>query len=273
MMRQRKAVFLDIDGTLLLNGQGPFKDDLDQIEKTSAQGHRVFLSTGRALANIPARLLECPFFSGISAGTGTHVLLSDSTHAGHAGTEPETIPNRYKTIYHKWVPGDLVAAIISWYAASRRCCILEGESRCFAVNSPSRSYTVDEPLRITSEGEFIRNYPDEIITKLTIDGSITEEEIDLLEQYFQINTFPDYSEAIIKGESKAKSMDLILTALGIRREDSIAIGDSVNDLDMIRHAGLGIAMGNACTELKAAAGAVTGNCGSGGVAEALKRCL
>jgi hydroxymethylpyrimidine pyrophosphatase-like HAD family hydrolase len=270
MKRRRKAVFLDIDGTLLLKGEGPFKDDLDGIERAAKQGHALFLSTGRALSNIPGKLLEYPFFSGISAGTGTHVLLPDPAWAAR---EPGTAAKRYKTIYRKWAPRNLVAAVISWYAASRRCCILEGESHCFAVNSPSRPYTVNEPLRVRSGGELFRNYPEEIITKLTLDGSITGEERALLETYFQINVFPDYAEAIIKGESKAKSMNLILKTLGIGREDSIAIGDSINDLDMIRSAGLGVAMGNACAELKAAAGAVTGNCGEGGVAKALERCL
>jgi hydroxymethylpyrimidine pyrophosphatase-like HAD family hydrolase len=68
-------------------------------------------------------------------------------------------------------------------------------------------------------------------------------------------------------------MELILNESGIKREDSIAIGDSANDLDMIRFAGLGIAMGNACAELKAEAAAVTGDCGKGGVAEALRKFL
>jgi hypothetical protein len=40
---------------------------------------------------------------------------------------------------------------------------------------------------------------------------------------------------------------------------------------MIRLAGLGIAMGNATADVKAIAGAITGNCGKGGVAKALKK--
>ena len=40
---------------------------------------------------------------------------------------------------------------------------------------------------------------------------------------------------------------------------------------MIRFAGLGIAMGNATTEVKSAAREVTGDCGKGGVAGALKK--
>jgi 5-amino-6-(5-phospho-D-ribitylamino)uracil phosphatase len=45
---------------------------------------------------------------------------------------------------------------------------------------------------------------------------------------------------------------------GIRPEEIVAIGDDVNDLHMVRHAGLGVAMGNARPELKAVAKRVIG---------------
>ena len=41
--------------------------------------------------------------------------------------------------------------------------------------------------------------------------------------------------------------------MGIRQEEVIAVGDSENDLSMIRWAGMGIAMGNATAQVKAAA--------------------
>jgi Cof subfamily protein (haloacid dehalogenase superfamily) len=255
-MQTRKAVFLDIDGTLIIHGKGPFKKDLDQIEAAVKQGHLVFLNTGRALANIHSFFLEYPYFRGICAGTGTHVLLA----------EP-----RYKTIYHNWVKDDLLACICSWYLKNSRCCILEGESNCYTINKPSKSYTVNPPISITGKDDFRIKYPDELITKLTLDGAAPDDEKELLSACFQIHPFPDYSEAILKGESKSKAMEIIISKLGIKQEDTIAIGDSVNDLDMILYAGLGIAMGNACDELKHAAGAVTKNCGSGGVGEAIKR--
>jgi hydroxymethylpyrimidine pyrophosphatase-like HAD family hydrolase len=65
-------------------------------------------------------------------------------------------------------------------------------------------------------------------------------------------------------------MRILLDAAGIRREDSVAIGDSANDLDMIRYAGAGIAVGNACDELKAAADWVSAPCGEGGIVRALE---
>jgi hydroxymethylpyrimidine pyrophosphatase-like HAD family hydrolase len=253
MVKTRKAVFLDVDGTLITHGGGPFREDLDQIEEAVKQGHYVFLNTGRALSNIPHFFRAYPYLSGICAGTGTHILLAG------------------KTIYHNWIKDDLLAEICSWYFNSSRCCIFEGENNCYSINKVSRSRTADPPIPITGTHDILSLCPGELITKLTIDGLATEDEKKLLGGSFQVTDFSDYSEAIIKGENKAKAMEVIINKLGIKREDTIAVGDSDNDMDMIRYAGLGVAMGNACDKLKHAAGTVTGNCGSGGVGEAIKR--
>ena len=59
--------------------------------------------------------------------------------------------------------------------------------------------------------------------------------------------------------------------LGIVRAEVGAIGDNLNDQDMVSWAGFGIAMGNAPEALKASARYVTGRIGEGGVAQAIER--
>ncbi|WP_442603320.1 Cof-type HAD-IIB family hydrolase [Paenibacillus sp. KN14-4R] len=60
-----------------------------------------------------------------------------------------------------------------------------------------------------------------------------------------------------KGISKGSGMIEVCKLLGITMDQVIAMGDSQNDLAMIRAAGLGVAMGNAQDEVKAAADLVT----------------
>lgn len=57
---------------------------------------------------------------------------------------------------------------------------------------------------------------------------------------------------------------------GIRPEQIVAIGDDINDLPMVRNAGLGVAMGNAKPEVLAAAGRVIGSNHEEGLAEFLE---
>lgn len=52
-------------------------------------------------------------------------------------------------------------------------------------------------------------------------------------------------------------------------ENSVAIGDSENDLDMFRHAGWSVAMGNASPAVQSQADWVTAPAGQGGIARAL----
>lgn len=51
-------------------------------------------------------------------------------------------------------------------------------------------------------------------------------------------------DIIPKGVSKEKGLQLIGEYLNIKRENTLAIGNSLNDLDMIQYAGIGIAMKN-----------------------------
>jgi hypothetical protein len=55
------------------------------------------------------------------------------------------------------------------------------------------------------------------------------------------------------GVSKWTGVSWLAEGLGIRPEEICAVGDDVNDIPMIRSAGLGVAMGNALDEVKAAA--------------------
>jgi HAD superfamily hydrolase (TIGR01484 family) len=60
---------------------------------------------------------------------------------------------------------------------------------------------------------------------------------------------------------------------GIEREAVVAIGDELNDIEMIRHAGLGIAMGNAISACMDCADRVTGHHDEDGLADAVDHVL
>jgi hydroxymethylpyrimidine pyrophosphatase-like HAD family hydrolase len=58
---------------------------------------------------------------------------------------------------------------------------------------------------------------------------------------------------------------------GIAAEEIMAVGDDENDLEMIRHAGLGVAMGNAAESVKAVADFITGSNADDGLVQALQQ--
>lgn len=73
------------------------------------------------------------------------------------------------------------------------------------------------------------------------------------------------------GVSKASGLARVADALGMTPADALAIGDGRNDLEMLRWAHRGVAMGQAVDEVKAAADAVTGPVEEDGAATELGR--
>lgn len=80
-------------------------------------------------------------------------------------------------------------------------------------------------------------------------------------------------EISAKGVSKEIGVRKVCDYLQFEREDVMAIGDNLNDLQLLQYAGLGIAMGNADDQIKRIADHVTDTNEHDGVATAIKRYL
>jgi hypothetical protein len=80
-----------------------------------------------------------------------------------------------------------------------------------------------------------------------------------------------YMEIIPSGSSKGVALQFVAQHLGIPLGAVIAVGDNLNDLEMIQVAGLGVAMGNAPDELKAHADFVTATNDQEGLRHVIER--
>ncbi len=82
---------------------------------------------------------------------------------------------------------------------------------------------------------------------------------------------PEYIEVLPPGASKGRGVQMLLDDLGIAPHEMLAIGDGENDLEMLQMAGVGVAMGNAKTTVKAVADYVASDNNHSGVAEAIEK--
>jgi Cof subfamily protein (haloacid dehalogenase superfamily) len=82
---------------------------------------------------------------------------------------------------------------------------------------------------------------------------------------------PNYLEIIPVGVNKANALATVAQSLEVELSQSAAIGDGLNDLEMLREVGLGIAMGNASETVKSVAKWVTGTNEEEGVAQAVRK--
>ena len=82
---------------------------------------------------------------------------------------------------------------------------------------------------------------------------------------------PDFADCICKGTNKATGIDDVIKHYGIDISEVMAFGDGGNDVEMLRHAGVGVAMGNASNEVKKYAKVVTESVDNDGVARILRQ--
>ncbi len=251
MTMQRKAIFLDIDGTLNYNRPVPSAANQEAIRRARAAGHAVLLCTGRSMKCIPAPLLAAVAFDGVVAGGGAYVQIGE------------------RVIRSVCLSPDVLRRVCACYLREGTPCVLEGETEMFLIGHVG--YREPDWKSVSAPDDFDRRYAGARISKLTIDGVAPPDILALLKRDFEVIQHPGYVEALPLGCGKAVGMQAALAELGIPRENSIALGDSRNDLDMLRYAGFGIAMGNAPDEVKAAADAVTLPCAADGVSAAIRR--
>lgn len=250
------AVFLDIDGTLSRHGMPPCQEDIEALRRARQAGHFVLINTGRSRGILPSPLRDVDYLDGYLFGCGTQLVLGG--RVVFTG-ELDRAFLRHVIRYHQDHPD--------------RFSMFEGESNGYTLN-PKGTY---EWPRITGENDFDTLYAFEHVTKVTVmdRGQADAEEHALFDGILEIVEQPESSwhEAILPGNGKGKGMLRACEHLGIPAENSIAIGDSENDLDMFACAGTAVAMENSSRAALDAARYVTGRCGEGGVAKAVNALL
>ena len=100
---------------------------------------------------------------------------------------------------------------------------------------------------------------------------INELSAQLGERLYVTRSYPIFAETISADVSKGKALAELAKQLHIAKENVMAIGDDLNDLDMVATAGLGIAMGSSPPDLLSNAQFVTGTVEEDGVATAVER--
>jgi len=121
-----------------------------------------------------------------------------------------------------------------------------------------------------------------VITSTTSTGLVKDEILNQLDisvttikkfgtyKDFIINKEYEYLDITPKGVNKNTALQILGNYLNIKPAEMLTVGDNLNDLDMVKHAGIGVAVANAYSELKQVATYTTSNpVEKGGFAEAI----
>lgn len=272
MPRRFDLLAIDLDGTLLdATGAVPQRNR-DALHRAHDAGVRVVLCTGRSFTETRPVLSEIGLDLDAAVTVGG-ALVSDA----RSGRTLDAAP----------IPADACAALVGWFrareypvlwlhdadSAGTDGCVIAGARRHAAISlwqswSPCNMPDVDAPptdgrlpLRLT----IVDDLP-------TLERVSRELLADLGELHTQnLIHVPAYRFTIIetfaRGVDKWRGIRVLCDRWGIDPRRTAAIGDDVNDLALLRQAGLSAAVGNARAEVLATAAVHVAANGDGGVAE------
>ena len=160
--------------------------------------------------------------------------------------------------------------------------VIYSERRCIEDTKRYNVYHIDEFIKKTrvpveNIGEYIASR-DKPVAKVNIFFPTAEIRDEVVEKIKDINYDLSYSEGTnlefnVKGTTKAKGLVALAEYLGISIEETMAIGDNFNDVDILKTAGVSAVMDNARDEIKKLGDFITLSNDENGVAYAIKELI
>ena len=255
-----KMLALDVDGTLV-----DFEDQMtDRVRRTVRTardaGLHVVISTGRSTPGVMDAVDKLGLDKGLAVASNGAVTFSYS-------------------------PVELLSTVTFDARETVKLVLEHVPDAAVAVEEVGRGYRINKAFPAGEiSGEMIVQSVEELVaepvTRVIIrsPGQSAEEFAELAERLglHGISYFVGYTawlDLAPEGVSKASGLESICARLGLDASDVLAIGDGLNDLEMLRWAGRGVAMGGSLPQVIEAADDVTGSVHDDGLADEIERWL
>ena len=269
-MPQIKLIALDIDGTLLDDRKQLPPENRDVLQEADRRGFLISIASGRMISRIEA----------IEGLLGVDCVIIAYNGGKIWGRRSEGRP----LIAHQQMDPEVARYLIRFSREHGYPLNFYHRDRLYAEAFPQRAELRDLYSRRTgAEYDYVEDlerefsgvgptkiillaYPDEC------DRLLARFQEELRGQIFVTKSEPEYLEIMAPGVNKGTALRLIGGHYGFRVEEVLAVGDAENDLDMLLTAGVGVAMANSPSAVKAAARYVTEKSNNeAGAAEAIRR--
>lgn len=254
-----KIIFFDIDGTLLPEGSTMIPESAKKaIRRARENGHLCFINTGRCHSIVGSELTDQVEFDGFLLGCGTEIIYHG------------------ESVLRNHLPLELTSKVIRALQMLEIDVILEASENIYS-RRPEETYTktfgryIENaiqryafcPIDETKGFDKFFAYVEEI-SKMDRFREMFSEELDFVDRG------NGYFEVLPKGYSKATAIRFLTNLLHLSMEDTVAIGDSNNDLSMFECAQISIGMGNSSQDILEQADYVTTDIMDDGIWNALE---
>lgn len=261
-----KLIALDMDGTLLDEEKNITQANFDAIQNAKAQGKNVIIATGRPLAGVRRYLEHLNLVSDEDYVVAFNGALVQNTKSGDIISKVTLSMDDYRYLYE----------------VSKRLGVhIHALTESYVTTPINNKYT-DVEAEINQipivEKQLFELSEDLTIVKVMfidepeiLDNIILQIPEEVYERYTVLRSCPFFLEFLDKKVNKGFGVNAVANKLGISSEDVICVGDAGNDIDMIKYAGLGVAMGNAFDEVKEIANYITLSNEESGVAHVINK--
>lgn len=276
----KKIIFLDIDGTLAMPGRKISKETIDALHKAKENGHYIFINTGRTSKDIPEHIKEVNWDGGVYSAGGK-VIINNQDIYNNTLSKEET--REIKDFFDENDVNYIFEGINYNYSSREDPYGFEAQE-IDLENASTELQRFTKANAGLTEPKMISEYDfNDLVYKTNF--RFDPDEVDKLEKIkekfgdrYRIDIFSNMGEGYdrVMGEmtkfdiNKGKGIETVCEYLNIPIENTFAFGDSENDLDMIKIAGTGVAMGNATDIVKKEADIICDTCNNNGVKKALE---
>ena len=234
-----KLIAVDLDGTLYNDEPAISPATIQALIKAQEMGIRVAISSGRPLPGLfHARdALNLQKYHGMLVSYNGGKVVDTTNH---------------ETLYENAIPHELAVEVLKYLGNFPVIPMIDDGNVLYVTDKNAyrvREEALNDSMNCVEVPTAIE--PEKLPDVFKVIGKPYEGILDF------VQSADFYIEAVPHGTSKATGLLKVCEKLGIHSDQIIAFGDAKNDLEMIKLAGHGVAMGNACDELKECADEVT----------------
>lgn len=262
-----KLIATDLDETLLTKDKKITSTTVSILKKAQENGIRIVIATGRPFEGIKEYIKQLGIYNDNNYSIIYNGAKIISNFSGSIITEKFITGEDLHELYNL---GKKFGASVIAYVPSYGCITPKIDQYSISETKLSKIKTNEMNFDKIKDTEHVIKFIMVQNSKL-IDNAYKNIPEYIKNKYYIARSTPDCIEFLKKGTNKGTGLQFLAEKLGIKKNEIISFGDGGNDINMIKFAGMGVAMANAFNEVKKVCDFVTLTNQEDGVAYAVKK--